>query len=138
MPRVVTAGVPSRTHAPAHEVEAHVDAQADANEATDTDDAESLELPAAASPRGPAPPITRVLANPRRDWHKPQFIDFSSPLLTGLFARLAGPAKHLRLVVEEEYPVPDDAPGTTDRAGDDTHVTEVVLQWRRAPQDIAQ
>jgi hypothetical protein len=39
-----------------------------------------------------------------RTSHKPQYMDFSSPLLVRLFARIPGSLKHYRLVIEERLP----------------------------------
>jgi hypothetical protein len=39
-----------------------------------------------------------------RDWSKPQFINFASPLLVSLFARLPGMLKGFTLILEECYP----------------------------------
>jgi hypothetical protein len=42
------------------------------------------------------------------DWQKPQYINFSSPLLVNLFARLPGPLRSFRVVMEERYPRDED------------------------------
>ena len=44
---------------------------------------------------------------PSRDLHKPQFIDFSSPLFVGLFGKLLTGLVDAHVIVEECYPIPE-------------------------------
>ncbi len=68
------------------------------------------------------------LRNLNRDDAKPQFIDFTNPMLVGLFAKLAGKCR-TALLIEEMLP---DAPQLTPLAGRGT-VSEYLLQWYNHP-----
>jgi hypothetical protein len=79
------------------------------------------DAPAAMIAAGALPPAPRVRL---RDLGKPQYIDFTSPLLVFLFARLPGNVAEFHLSVEERYP----DQGALPRYGDDAYVTELLLQ----------
>lgn len=79
--------------------------------------------PAAATSAKPAA-SNAGRARHSRDWNKPQFIDFSSPLLTRLFGQITRPLTHFVLQVEERYPTAGDLVSH----GDHTFTTELVMQ----------
>ena len=66
----------------------------------------------------------RPADRPSRDWHKPQYLDFASPLFVRLFSRIAGELPAFRLHIEERYPGPDALP----TFGGEAYVSELVLQ----------
>ncbi len=59
-----------------------------------------------------------------RDYRKPQYIDFSSPLLVNLFGRMTTNLKQFSVMLEERYPEASALP----KVGDDTFATETILQ----------
>jgi len=59
-----------------------------------------------------------------RDYSKPQFIDFSSPLLVRLFSKLPGSLTRFRVILEESYPDVSQLPTWDGQP----FVTELVLQ----------
>jgi len=61
---------------------------------------------------------------PSRDFVKPQFIDFTSPLLVSLFGRMPAGLRRYTAVIEECLPAED----ALLRAGDDAYATELILQ----------
>jgi hypothetical protein len=76
----------------------------------------------------PAPAAAATSAQPSRksrDYYKPQFIDFSSPLLVALFGRLPTGLKEFTMTIEESYPAADHLPG----ANGERFATELVLQF---------
>lgn len=80
------------------------------------------ERPAAA----PAPAAPSAQPSRRsRDYSKPQFIDFSSPLLVALLGRLPTGLKKYTMAIEECYPAADQLPG----ANGERFATELVLQF---------
>lgn len=64
-----------------------------------------------------------------RDWRKPQFIDFTSPLLVALFEKLPGGLSHFTLELQERYP---DAASLPAFAGQH-YASELVLQFDAEP-----
>jgi hypothetical protein len=59
-----------------------------------------------------------------RDYFKPQFVDFGSPLLVLLFARLTAGLDEFTVAIEECYPSIDGLP----RAASERFTTELILQ----------
>ena len=59
-----------------------------------------------------------------RDWRKPQFIDFGSPLLVKLFGQIPAALERFNITVEEQLPSPDGLPD----AGAERFVTEMIVQ----------
>jgi hypothetical protein len=60
-----------------------------------------------------------------RDLYKPQYIDFSNPLLVKLFGRIAATLKHFVVNVEERLPATDDLLDYQNNR----YVTEFILQF---------
>jgi hypothetical protein len=87
------------------------------------------ETPAAA-PAGAAAASGTKPANPpapprqSRDYGKPQFIDFTSPMLVALFVRLPQGVAAFDALIEEAYPDVEHLPV----AGSERYVTELLLQ----------
>jgi hypothetical protein len=81
---------------------------------------------AGTTPTAPGAHPPRVGARPRpsRDWLKPQYVSFLSPLLVTLFAKAAVGLRRFELLLEERYPMHEDLAVF----GDDRFVTELVLQ----------
>lgn len=71
-------------------------------------------------------------ARPSRDYHKPQFLDFASPLLISLFARTLGNAPPSMVVFEECLPSSETLP--LSESG--RYATEIVLQGRLVPNHV--
>lgn len=67
-----------------------------------------------------------VVETPRnsRDWTKPQYIAFDSPVLVGLLGRMWGALSSFRLEIEESLP----SESQLARFGTDSYATELVLQ----------
>lgn len=59
-----------------------------------------------------------------RDFFKPQFVDFGSPLLVKLFAHAPGGLEHFMMFVEERFPADDQLP----ELDGERYVTEFVIQ----------
>ena len=70
--------------------------------------------------------VKKAAPRPRgsRDWYKPQFIDFGSPLLVKLFAQVPLALPRFNLTLEERLPAGDRLP----RADGGQYVTELVMQ----------
>jgi hypothetical protein len=94
------------------------------DEAEPSADAEKSETPE--SPRA-APAVVKPARREgwSRDWWKPQYIDFGSPLLVKLFARLPTGLKNYLMHLEERYPVNEELP-TSDG---ERHSAEFILQF---------
>jgi hypothetical protein len=60
-----------------------------------------------------------------RDWWKPQYIDFGSPLLVRLFARLPTGLKNYVMHLEERYPTNEELPTSEG----EPHSAEFILQF---------
>ncbi|HEX2204343.1 MAG TPA: hypothetical protein VHG91_13625, partial [Longimicrobium sp.] len=80
---------------------------------------------AAKKPQGP-----RTAAS--RDFHKPQFIDFASPLLVGLLGKMAANLRNYQVTIEERLPAREDLP----THGGDAYASELVVQLY-FPQGLA-
>jgi hypothetical protein len=91
----------------------------DAPGADDSDRADGVDGSAASASASAQP------SRKSRDYCKPQFIDFSSPLLVALFGRLPVGLKEYTMAIEESYPAADKLPG----ANDERFATELVLQF---------
>jgi hypothetical protein len=63
----------------------------------------------------------------RKDDYKPQYVDFSSPLLIDLFGRMASGLEGARMVIEESLPDREEVM----RVGGERRVSECVLQFVR-------
>lgn len=74
----------------------------------------------------PAPSTAAQRAS--RDYKKPQFIDFESPILTALFARIHGTLTDYVVRIEEQYPTTDQLPHVNGQP----HAVELVMQvnWK--------
>lgn len=70
----------------------------------------------------------RAANRPSRDFAKPQFIDFASPLLVQLFARLPGALPSFFLLLEECYPETSALP----MFGKDAFTCEMIVQLDHA------
>ena len=66
----------------------------------------------------------KQLQHQSRDYHKPQFVDFASPLLVRLFGRLHGSLPQFVVILEECFPSPDDLPVAQGLP----YATELILQ----------
>jgi hypothetical protein len=73
---------------------------------------------------GVHPSLPTPRARPSRDLLKPQYIDFTSPQLVALFARMAAGLTSYDVAVEECYPGPEHLP----LLGVEQFATELVLQ----------
>ena len=64
-----------------------------------------------------------------RDYVKPQFIDFESPLLADLFGRLPAALDSFTALIEEQYPSPAESPEIESQR----YTTEFVFQidWKQ-------
>ena len=72
-----------------------------------------------------SPAGTAVRSRPSRDYAKPQYIDFSNPLLVDLFGRLPGGLANFTLHIEERYP---DAASCA-QANGQPYATEFIVQF---------
>jgi hypothetical protein len=97
------------------------DEQAEASAPINADAVASVPAPAATTAK--TAPAQR--ASPLRDWHKPQFIDFASPLLVKLFAHFPTALSRFTLLIEERLPDVDGLPD----AGAERFATEMILQF---------
>lgn len=78
-------------------------------------------------PEGANPPVSKLSAESQRasrDFLKPQFIDFGSPLLVKLFAHAPGRLERFTMLVEERFPADDQLPELDGKR----YVTEFVIQ----------
>lgn len=71
---------------------------------------------------------TAQVARYSRDWRKPQYVDFRSPMLVGLFARLTRTLRDCKVHMEERCPGDGDLP----RCDGIAYASEYVLQVSRA------
>jgi hypothetical protein len=83
-----------------------------------------VATPADTTERSPSENIP-VQARPSRDFYKPQFIDFDSPLLAALFGRLSGALANYLVVIEERYPGDEALPAWKG----DRRAIELILQF---------
>jgi hypothetical protein len=77
----------------------------------------------AARPNGKPVKADEAPQRRSRDLHKPQYIDFESPLFVQLFARIRGPLTDARVVLEEALPDTEHLP----RVGSQAFAYELVL-----------
>jgi hypothetical protein len=83
------------------------------------------ESPGPGAESGPAPSGTRPSASREsRDYRKPQFIDFESPMLVALFSRIYGRLADFSVRIEEEYPDVGQLPHLDGQP----HAVELVMQ----------
>jgi hypothetical protein len=59
-----------------------------------------------------------------RDFYKPQYIDFASPLLVQLFSRITSKLPNFIVTLEEQLPEPDGLP----TFGGEHFTSELILQ----------
>lgn len=98
--------------------EAHEEAEEPAEEAAPA--AEGAAAGEGDAAKKPAAPRTAV----SRDFHKPQFMDFGSPLLVGLLGKMAATLKSYQVTIEERLPGRESLP----EHGGDAYASELVVQ----------
>lgn len=94
-----------------------VDTDVDTHEKTEADGAGQSPSPGAGQPPRSRPRLSR-------DFHKPQFIAFSNPLLVKLFGKLTVNLKSFSAILEERLPSADELPAYHD----DRYATELIMQ----------
>ncbi len=95
------------------------------NEAAAPEAAESPTPEEAPPPgQGPNGPSRKRRTAVSRDLHKPQYIDFSSPLLVGLFGKMTVNLDHFMVTLEERLPASEQLP----RHHDSPYATELIWQ----------
>ena len=80
--------------------------------------------PPANAPAAPPAQLPRTAARQSRDFYKPQYIDFESPLLVQLFGRISGKLSNYTVTLEEQFPAPDALP----TFGGEHFTSELILQ----------
>jgi hypothetical protein len=137
--RVYVVVFPNQDHVVAEDAKAQMDAAPEAAELDGADVDAGTEPdegtePAVSSPvKAGEPPIGPTRPDRRsRDYVKPQYIDFTSPLLVALFIRLPVGLRSFKVVIEESYPERKDL--ITD--GTRAFASELVLQVDRANRNV--
>ena len=59
-----------------------------------------------------------------RDFYKPQYIDFNSPIFVSLFSKMTVNLKNFNVVIEERYPSKDQLP----KFDNESYATEQIFQ----------
>lgn len=86
--------------------------------------ANQLGLPRKVFMRMDRQDATKSIAHPNRDLYKPQFVDFSNPLIFRIFDKMVKKIK-TKLIIEEALPLPDQYLKAEQKA----FASEFLIQW---------